>query len=131
MDYYADNQSVSDVDIEKVERVTRGQSNNEVWRQLKRDKLTASNFHDAAVRRKEPDKFLRNIMCISQINTQINEADPEIAMDKLYKIIIIITHFNSWNINRFSSKYVVGIQDCHKISFTIKLHRPKQHYTSS
>ena len=85
MDYYADTQSVSDVDIEKVERVTRGQSNNEVWRQLKRDKLTASNFHDAAVRRKEPDKFLRNIMYISQINTQINtqinEADPEIAMD--------------------------------------------------
>ena len=60
MDYYADTQSVSDVDIEKVERVTRGQSNNEVWRQLKRDKLTASKFHDAAVRRKEPDKFLRN-----------------------------------------------------------------------
>ena len=60
MDYYADTQSVSDVDIEKVERVTRGQSNNEVWRQLKRDKLTASKFHDAAVRQKEPDKFLRN-----------------------------------------------------------------------
>ena len=44
----------------------------------------------------------------TQINTQINEADPEIAMDnglfyffqaKLYKIIIIITHFNSWNTN--------------------------------
>ena len=66
MDYYADTESVSDVDIEKVERVTRGQSNNEVWRQLKRDKLTASNFHDAAVRRKEPDKFLRNIMYISE-----------------------------------------------------------------
>ncbi|XP_068711903.1 uncharacterized protein [Montipora foliosa] len=66
MDYYADTQSVSDVDIEKVERVTRGQSNNEVWRQLKRDKLIASNFHDAAVRRKEPDKFLRNIMYISE-----------------------------------------------------------------
>ena len=77
MDYYADTQSVSDVDIEKVEQVTRGQINNEVWRQLKRDKLTASNFHDAAVRRKEPDKFLRNIMYISQIN----EADPEIEMD--------------------------------------------------
>ena len=30
MDYYADTESVSDVDIEKVERVTRGQSNNEV-----------------------------------------------------------------------------------------------------
>ena len=81
VDYYADTQSVSDVNIEKVERVTRGQSNNEVWMQLKRDKLTASNFHDAAVRRKEPDKFLRNIMYISQINIQINEADPEIAMD--------------------------------------------------
>ena len=66
MDYYADTQSVSDVDIEKVQRVTRGQSNNEVWRQLKRDKLTASNFHDAAVRQKEPDKFLRNIMYISE-----------------------------------------------------------------
>ena len=66
MDYYADTQSVSDVDLEKVERVTRGQSNNEVWRQLKRDKLTASNFHDAAVRQKEPDKFLRNIMYISE-----------------------------------------------------------------
>ena len=48
MNYYADTQSVSDVDTEKVERVTRGQSNNKVWRQLKRDKLTASNFHDAA-----------------------------------------------------------------------------------
>ena len=72
MDYYADSQSVSDADIEKVEQVTRGQSNNELWRQLKRDKLTASNFHDAAVRQKEPDKFLRIIMYISQINTQIN-----------------------------------------------------------
>ena len=80
MDYYADTLSVSDVDIEKIERVTRSQSN-EVWRQLKRDKLTASNFHDAAVRRKEPDKFLRNIMYISQINTQINEGDPETGMD--------------------------------------------------
>ena len=84
MDYYADTQSFSDVDIEKVERVTRGQSNNEVWR-LKRDKLTASNFQDAAVSRKEPDKFLRNIKYVSQINTerntQINEADPEIAMN--------------------------------------------------
>ena len=66
MDYYADTQSVSDVDIEKVERVTRGQSNNEVWRQLKRDKLTASNFYNAAVRRKEPDKLLRSIMYISE-----------------------------------------------------------------
>ena len=66
MDYYADTQSVSDVDIEKVEGVTRGQSNNEVWRQLKRDKLTSSNFHDSAVRQKEPDKFLRNIMHISE-----------------------------------------------------------------
>ena len=60
MDYYADAQSVSDVDIQKVERVKRGQSNNEAWRQLKHDKLTASNFHDAAVRWKEPDKFLKN-----------------------------------------------------------------------
>ena len=50
-------------------------------RQLKRDKLTTSNFHDAALRRKEPGKFLRNIMYISQINTQINEADLEMAMD--------------------------------------------------
>ena len=64
MDYYADSQSVSDVDIENVERVARGQSNNEVWRNLKRDNLTASNFHDAAVRRKEPGKFLRNIMYV-------------------------------------------------------------------
>ena len=61
MDYYADSQSVSDADIEKVEEVTRGQSNNEFWRQLKHDKLTASNFHDAAVRQKESDKFLRII----------------------------------------------------------------------
>ena len=77
MDCYADTQSVSDVDIEKVERVTRGQSNNEVWRQLRCDKST----DDAAVRPKEPDKFLRNIMNISQINTQINEGDPETGMD--------------------------------------------------
>ena len=47
--------------LNKLNELQTGQSNNEVWRQLKRDKLTASNFHDAAVRQKEPDKFLRNI----------------------------------------------------------------------
>ena len=66
MDCFADTQSILNVDIETVERLTRGQSNNEVWRQLKRDKLTASNFYNAAVRRKEPDKLLRNIMYISE-----------------------------------------------------------------
>ena len=66
MDCFADTQSISDVDIKTVERLTRGQSNNEVWRQLKRDKLTASNFYNAAVRRKEPDKLLKTIMYISE-----------------------------------------------------------------
>ena len=80
MDYYADSQSVSDADIEKVEQVTRGQSNNELWRQLKCDKLTASNFHDALVRQKEPDKFLRIIMYISQINTQINTQTNKFSL---------------------------------------------------
>ena len=68
MHCFADTQSISNVDIETVERLTRGQSNNEVWRQLKRDKLTASNFYNAAVRRKEPDKLLTTttIMYISE-----------------------------------------------------------------
>lgn len=66
MHCFADTQSISNVDIETVERLTRGQSNNEVWRKLKRDKLTASNFYNAAVRRKEPDKLLITIMYISE-----------------------------------------------------------------
>ena len=66
MHCFADTQSISDVDIETVERLTRGQSNNEVWTKLKRDKLTASNFYNAAVRRKEPDKLLTTIMYISE-----------------------------------------------------------------
>ena len=75
MDCFADTQSISNVDIETVERLTRGQSNNEVWRQLKRDKLTASNFYNAAVRRKEPDKLLKNIMYISEKKKSIESLE--------------------------------------------------------
>lgn len=42
--------------------MTRGQSLNESWRNLKRTKLTASNFKSAAVRVKEPDALLKRIM---------------------------------------------------------------------
>ena len=75
MDCFADTQSISNVDIETVERLTRGQSNNEVWRQLKHDKLTASNFYNAAVRRKEPDKLLKNIMYISEKKKSIESLE--------------------------------------------------------
>jgi len=41
---------ITDTDIETIERITRGQNNNETWRELKRIKLTASNFNTAARR---------------------------------------------------------------------------------
>ena len=62
MDKYVE--TVTDKQIETVERITRGQSDPETWRDLKRVKLTASNFHAASIRQKEPDNLLKNIMYI-------------------------------------------------------------------
>lgn len=64
-------ETITDKQIETVERLTRGQSNNEAWRELKRVKLTASNFHAAAIRQKEPDKLLRKIMYITRAKKPI------------------------------------------------------------
>lgn len=59
-------ETVTDQEIGKVETQTRGQNNNQAEKELKRDKLTASNFKAAALRRKEPDLFLKRIMYIKE-----------------------------------------------------------------
>ena len=54
-------EKVTDNDIKRIERLSRGQDN-AFWRELKKEKLTASNFKAAATRRKEPDKLLWEVM---------------------------------------------------------------------
>jgi len=63
MDIYSE--KTDDKEIELIERMTRGQSNNNAWRELRSIKLTASNFKSAATRTSEPDKLLKNIMYLS------------------------------------------------------------------
>lgn len=38
-------ETITETEIQKIERITNGQSNNEAWRALKQNKLTASTFH--------------------------------------------------------------------------------------
>lgn len=54
-------EKINDCDIERIERLSRGQ-NNDFWKELKKVKLTASNFKAAACRNNEPDKLLKQIM---------------------------------------------------------------------
>lgn len=63
MDSYVE--SITETEIQQIERITRGQSNNAAWRELKANKLTASNFHSASIRKAEPDKLLKTIMYLS------------------------------------------------------------------
>jgi len=69
MQIYMQAETISDYEIERIERTTRGQSDNELWRELKRTKLTAPNFYSAATRKSAPDKMLKNIMYLSPVDT--------------------------------------------------------------
>jgi len=63
-------ETITDNDIERIERLSRGQDN-AFWRELKKVKLTASNFKAAAIRNIEPDKLLKQIMYKVHASTKI------------------------------------------------------------
>ena len=62
---------ITDNDVERIERLSRGQDNT-FWRELKQEKLTASNFKAAAKRRVEPDKLLKQIMYKIEETTNVS-----------------------------------------------------------
>lgn len=62
IDIHVKSQIVTIEDVKKTEEMTRGQSDNNAWRELKETILTASNFKKAVVRQKAPDKLLKDIM---------------------------------------------------------------------
>ena len=63
-------QRITDEEMKDIEIETRGQSKNEAWKELKETVLTASNFKKAAIRKKEPDNLLKDIMYIKNGNKQ-------------------------------------------------------------
>lgn len=68
IDCYIQAQEITDDEVKRIERETRGQSQNIAWMILKETVLTASNFKKAAKRTKEPDCLLRDIMYINDNN---------------------------------------------------------------
>ena len=62
---------ITDNDVERIERLSRGQDNT-FWRELKQEKLTASNFKAAAKRKVEPDKLLKQIMYKIEETTNVS-----------------------------------------------------------
>lgn len=82
-------EKTDDNEIDTIERMTRGQSTNKSWRDLKRIKLTASNFKSAAVRISEPDKLLKRMMYISDIRKPVpaleyGQLNEFVAVDGLH-----------------------------------------------
>ena len=61
---YARNQKVAPEIACRVERVTRGQGNNALWRSLRNCRITSSRFHDIFVRKATtpPDKLVISLM---------------------------------------------------------------------
>jgi hypothetical protein len=70
MDCYARSEAIEIATVVEIEAKTIGQSSNPFWRELKQSKLTASNFHAAAKRCKEPDKLLKVIMYPQELKTK-------------------------------------------------------------
>ena len=46
MQIFLKNMNISDKTIQQLEKATRGQSENELWRQIRLGRLTASNHHN-------------------------------------------------------------------------------------
>jgi len=98
--------------------MTRGQSLNESWRNLKRTKLTASNFKSAAVRVKEPDAFLKRIMylessasekCIPSLDYgRIHEQDTVVCYIE-HKCLVGNTGLYVWEVGTLLSKNRPGL----------------------
>ena len=63
------NEVIDRHEIDRIEQLTRGQSSNHAWWNLRQKKLTASNFYSAAVRQKEPDNLLHSIMYQTEVST--------------------------------------------------------------
>ena len=59
IDSYVEGQTITDEEVKKIEKDTRGQNENDKWKRLKETFLTASNFKKAIIRRKEADMLLK------------------------------------------------------------------------
>ena len=73
-------ETTDDTEIETIERITRGQHTNDSWRELKKIKLTASNFKSAAIRITEPDNLL-----IRMYITDIKKSIPALEYGQLHE----------------------------------------------
>lgn len=62
IDFCIKTKKISVQEVVSVEQLTRGQSKSEEWRNLKRTKLTASNFKSTITRCKDPNALLKRIM---------------------------------------------------------------------
>ena len=57
-----DSETISDENIDKVEMLTRGQSDNDTWNKLHKVKITASNFGKVIKCSKNPDNLLKSML---------------------------------------------------------------------
>ncbi|XP_070568417.1 uncharacterized protein [Ptychodera flava] len=55
--------------IQEIEKQTRGQADNSSWQEIRRTKMTASNFGKFMKRRADPDKLLNSIMYKPAVTT--------------------------------------------------------------
>ena len=80
--------SISDEEIKLVEKQTRGQNNNQMWKDKRKGLLTASNFGKAAKTNVEPSKKLKAMLYTDFVTEAIlygreNEATAvEMYIDK-------------------------------------------------
>ena len=80
---YVKAQTITEEDVERIEKETRGQSENDAWKKLKETVLTASNFKKAAIRRKEPDALLKDIMYLN--TNKHNRVIPSLEYGNLHE----------------------------------------------
>jgi hypothetical protein len=76
MDIYASHETITIEEIIDTELKTRGQSSNQLWKELKQRKLTASNFGKAVKRKTECTLRITQAslycMLAKQMNKQMN-----------------------------------------------------------
>jgi len=78
-------ETITDNEVELIERMTRGQSTNDAWRELKKIKLTATNFKAAAKITLEPDKLLKIIIYIPKTRAPI----PSLEYGQTHEVVAV------------------------------------------